>query len=78
MIFYFQFLQFHCKYAFNSSFFENLEKKYSVIHVSMCVSNNINQGFNLSSNLSICFRQFQTLLFFFITFNSDNGQIVME
>ena len=47
----------------------------------MCVSNNINPVFNLSSNLSICFHQFPNPFVLFITFKSDivadyNGVIV--
>ena len=39
----------------------------------MCVSNNINPVFNLSSNLSICFHQFPNPFVLFVTFKSDNG-----
>ena len=39
----------------------------------MCVSNTIDQVFNLSSNLSICFHQFPNPFVLFITFKSDNG-----
>ena len=39
----------------------------------MCVSDNINPVFNLSSNLSICFHQFPNPFVLFITFKSDNG-----
>ena len=39
----------------------------------MCVSNNINPVFNLSSYLSICFHQFPNPFVLFITFKSDNG-----
>ena len=38
----------------------------------MCVSNNINPVFNLSSNLSICFHQFPNHFVLFITFKIDN------
>ena len=39
----------------------------------MCVPNNINPVFNLSSNLSICFHQFPNPFVLFFTFKSDNG-----
>ena len=38
----------------------------------MCVSNNINPVFNLSSNLCICFHQFPNHFVLFVTFKSDN------
>ena len=38
----------------------------------MCVSNNINPVFNLSSNLSNCFHQFPNPFVLFISFKSDN------
>ena len=60
-----------------TNFLENLEeRKFS--NQCMCVSNNINPVFNVSSNLSICFHQFQTLLFFLSPLTVTMGQIVME